>query len=54
MFKNLVRIHLGGWWLLVGIWRKGLPFAVNVRRSCPQEFYLRFLWLEISISELPF
>jgi hypothetical protein len=50
VFKNLVRIHLGGWctWLSktprfagrVGIWRKRSPLAVSLRRSCPQEFYL--------------
>lgn len=54
MFKYILRVNVGGWWLLLGVWRSGSPFAFSVWRSSPREYLLRFFWLEVSVSELPF
>jgi hypothetical protein len=56
MFKNIIRVRIGGWWLQAGVWVKWrVPFFkyqssyVSVR-----EFSLRVLWFEVCLSELPF
>jgi len=54
MFKYFIKVNVGGWWLSVGVRRGVAPFKVCLFSSHIKEAYLRFLWLECSISELPF
>ncbi|MFN8334587.1 MAG: hypothetical protein U0U09_05620 [Cyclobacteriaceae bacterium] len=56
MFKYILRVRVGGWWLLAGVWLKWVrPFSFYRTTSCSaKEVWLRVFWLEVGISELPF
>ena len=54
MLKYILRVNVGGWWLSVGVRFGVKPFLVSWFPSGIKEVYLRLLWLECSISELPF
>jgi len=56
MFKYIIKVNVGGWWPSVGVsasWRIE-PFLVSWFPSGIKEVYLRFLWLEVAVSELSF
>ena len=68
MFKYIIRVRIGGClsrasreWLSFGFrfgaclsGRQVRPFLFAFRPSGIKEVFLRFFWLECSISELPF
>jgi len=54
MFKYIIKVNIGGWWLSVGVRFGVKPFLVSWFPSGIKEVYLRFLWLEVSVSEFPF
>jgi len=54
MFKYIIKVNVGGWWLSVGVRTGVKPFLVSWFPSGIKEVYLRFLWLEVAVSELPF
>ena len=54
MFKYIIKVNIGGWWLSVGVRFGVKPFLFAWFPSGIKEVFLRFLWLECSISELPF
>jgi hypothetical protein len=54
MFKYIIRVRIGGWWLSVGFRFGVRPFLFAFCPSGIKEVFLRFLWLEVAVSELPF
>jgi hypothetical protein len=54
MFKYIIKVNFGGWWLSVGVRFGVKPFLFAWFPSGIKEVFFRFLWLEVSVSELPF
>jgi hypothetical protein len=54
MFKSIFNFRVGSRWLFFGFRTSGGPFFCGVFRSGVVDYRLRFLWLEVSLSELPF
>jgi hypothetical protein len=56
MFKYIIKVRIGDWWLLAGVWLKWRvsPFQYRNMWWDYREYSLRVLWFEVSISELPF
>lgn len=54
MFKYIIRVRIGGWWLSLGFRFGVRPFLFAFCPSGIKEVFLRFLWLEVAVSELPF
>lgn len=49
----IIEIRIAGWWLSLGV-RKGAPFVFELLSGSLREIYLRLLWLELGIGELPY
>ncbi|HOX81969.1 MAG TPA: hypothetical protein PLS08_02990, partial [Chryseolinea sp.] len=54
MFNYTTKVRIGSWWLSVGVRFGFRPFVFYVFPGGIREVCIRFLWLECSISELPF
>jgi hypothetical protein len=52
MFRCIVRCKLGGWWLLIYVYRSA-GFRLFLLRHTGW-FYIKLLWLSFSLSKLPF
>jgi len=54
MFKHIIKVNVGGWWLSVGV-RVGVkPFLCAFFPGGVREVFVRLLWFEFAISKLPF
>jgi hypothetical protein len=54
MFKYIIKVNVGGWWLSVGV-RVGVkPFLCAFFPTGIREVFIRLFWLEFAISKLPF
>jgi hypothetical protein len=54
MFKYFIHVRIGSWWLSVGVRFGVKPFLFAFFPSGIREVFLRFFWLECSVSELPY
>ncbi|MEM6515138.1 MAG: hypothetical protein AAF688_03065 [Bacteroidota bacterium] len=54
MFKLLFRVRFGSRWLLAGVRTSGSPFFMGIVHMGVVDYTIRFFWLELSLSELPF
>jgi hypothetical protein len=52
MFRCIVRCKLGGWWLLIYVYRSAGIKCYLLRNI--GWYYIKLLWLSLSISKLPF
>jgi hypothetical protein len=52
MFRCILRCKLGGWWLLIYVYRSAGIQCYFLRNI--GWFYIRLSWLSVSLSKLPF
>lgn len=52
MFRCILRCKLGGWWLLIYVYRSAGIQCYFLRNI--GWFYIKLLWLSVSLSRLPF
>ncbi len=55
MFKNILQVRAGGWLLSLSVRpNRGLPLLCEVYTDSIRQFYLKFFFLEVLVSELPY
>lgn len=54
MFIYIIKVNIGDWWLSIGFRFGVKPFLFAWFPSGIKEVFLRFLWPEVAVSELPF